>query len=73
AITGIPRDLIVESARMYATAESAVIPWTPITDMQINSTSAIRLHSILRAVTGNLDVIGGETLGGFNPDYIPES
>lgn len=73
AITGIPRDLIVESARMYANAESAVIPWTPITDMQINSTSAIRLHSILRAVTGNLDVIGGETLGGFNPDYIPES
>ena len=73
AITGIPRDLIIESARMYANAESAVIPWTPITDMQINSTSAIRLHSILRAITGNLDVIGGETLGGFNPDYIPES
>ena len=41
--------------------------------MQLNSTSAIRLHSILRAITGNLDILGGEMLGGFNPDYIPES
>ena len=72
-ITGVDRELIAEAARMYANADGAVIPWTPITDMQISSTSAIRLHSILRAVTGNVDVVGGETLGGFNPDYIPES
>ena len=58
---------------MYATADGAVIPWTPITDMQISSTSAIRLHSILRAVTGNIDVAGGETFGGFNASYISES
>ena len=73
AITGVDRDLIAEAARLYATSEGAVIPWTPITDQQVSSTSAIRLHSILRAVTGNLDAVGGETLGGFNPDYIPES
>ncbi len=73
AITGVPRDQIAAAARMYAQADSAVIPWTPITDQQVSSTSAIRLHSILRAVTGNLDVVGGETLGGFNPSYIPES
>ena len=72
-ITGVDRELIAESARMYANADGAIIPWTPITDMQISSTSAIRLHSILRAVTGNLDVVGGETLGGFNKNYIPES
>jgi len=73
AITGVDRELIAEAARMYASADSAVIPWTPITDQQISSTSAIRLHSILRAVTGNLDTPGGEGLGGFNPAYIPES
>ena len=73
AITGVDRDLIAEAARLYATSAGAVIPWTPITDQQVSSTSAIRLHSILRAVTGNLDAVGGETLGGFNPDYIPES
>ena len=62
-ITGVDRELIAEAARTYANADGAIIPWTPITDMQISSTSAIRLHSILRAVTGNLDVVGGETLG----------
>ena len=72
-ITGVDRELIAEAARMYAKADGAIIPWTPITDMQISSTSAIRLHSILRAVTGNLDVVGGESLGGFNQSYIPES
>ncbi len=72
-ITGVDRELIAEAARAYAMADSAVIPWTPITDQQLSSTSAIRLQSILRAITGNLDVVGGESLGGFNPDYIPES
>ena len=72
-ITGVDREQIAAAARMYAQADGAVIPWTPITDMQISSTSAIRLHSILRAVTGNLDIVGGETLGGFNPDFIPET
>ncbi|MCR9277014.1 MAG: molybdopterin-dependent oxidoreductase [Pseudomonadaceae bacterium] len=72
-ITGVDAELIAESARLYANAECAVIPWTPITDMQISSTSAIRLHSILRAITGNLDIPGGEVLGGFNPSYISES
>ena len=73
AITGVDRTLIAEAARVYAGADGAIIPWTPITDMQISSTSAIRLHSILRAVTGNLDVVGGELLGGFHQGYIPES
>ena len=72
-ITGVDRELIAQAARMYATADGAVIPWTPITDMQISSTSAIRLHSILRAVTGNIDIAGGETFGGFNASYISES
>jgi len=73
SITGVDKNLIIEAARTYANANGAVIPWTPITDQQISSTSAIRLHSILRAVTGNLDVVGGETLGGFSDAYIPES
>jgi anaerobic selenocysteine-containing dehydrogenase len=73
AITGVDRELIAEAARLYAGSDGAVIPWTPITDQQISSTSAIRLHSILRAVTGNIDRAGGETLGGFNPNYVPES
>ncbi len=72
-ITGVEPELIAQAARMYAQAESAVIPWTPITDMQVSSTSAIRLQGILRAITGNLDIPGGEILGGFDPSYLPES
>lgn len=67
AITGVPPELIAASARLYA-SRRAIIPWTPITDQQRNSTSAIRLHSILRAICGNLDVQGGEILWGLNPD-----
>ena len=73
AITGVDRDLIAAAARTYATADGAVIPWTPITDMQVSSTSAIRLHSILRAVTGNLDVVGGELLHAPHPGWVPEA
>ncbi|MFT7128684.1 MAG: anaerobic selenocysteine-containing dehydrogenase, partial [Gammaproteobacteria bacterium] len=72
-ITGVDAELIALAARTYATADSAVIPWTPITDMQISSTSAIRLQGILRAITGNIDVPGGEIFSGFDPNYISES
>ena len=72
-ITGIDASQIAEAARLYANADGAVIPWTPITDQQLDSTSGIRLQSILRAITGNLDVVGGELLSGPNPDYRTEA
>ncbi|MFP6581012.1 MAG: molybdopterin-dependent oxidoreductase [Candidatus Hydrogenedentota bacterium] len=72
-LTGCEPELIKEAARMYATSGPSIIPWTPITDMQRNSTSAIRLQGILRSVCGYVDVPGGETLQGFNPDIISES
>lgn len=72
-ITGVDATLIARAARTYATATPAVIPWTPITDQQRNSTSAIRLMCILRALCGNLDIKGGELLHGFHPDILSES
>ena len=72
-ITGCDPEMIAKAARMYATTSPACIPWTPITDMQRNSTSAIRLQGILRAICGNLDIPGGELLGGFPKDLINES
>lgn len=72
-ITGVAPELIAEAARLYATSGPAVIPWTPITDQQRNSTSAIRLMATLRAICGNLDVPGGEVLHGFNDAIVPES
>ena len=72
-LTGCDPDMIAKAARMYATEGPAIIPWTPITDMQRNSTSGIRLQSILRSICGYIDVPGGEHLQGFNPDVINES
>ena len=72
-ITGVDAERIAEAARLYANADGAVIPWTPITDQQLDSTSGIRLQSILRAITGNLDVVGGELLSGPNPSYRTEA
>lgn len=66
-ITSVDAELIAEAVRLYATTKPASIPWSPITDQQISSTSAIRLQCILRALTGNLDVTGGDTFVGFNP------
>ncbi|MEM7017231.1 MAG: molybdopterin-dependent oxidoreductase [Pseudomonadota bacterium] len=72
-ITGVKPELIQQAARMYATAKSAAIPWSPITDQQVSSTSAIRLQCILRAITGNLDIKGGEVFNGFNPGIRSDS
>lgn len=72
-ITGCDPDSIRQAARIYATHGPSVIPWTPITDMQRNSTSAIRLQSILRSVCGYVDVPGGEALQGLHPSVISES
>lgn len=77
ALTGVAESDIRESARMYATAKGAIIPWSPITDQQVSSTSAIRAISILRSITGNLDAPGGEMLmgteeGGVMPESVLE-
>ena len=62
-ITGIPSDLAVKAARMYATAKPAIFPWGYGLDKQgINSTQCARARAILRAITGNLEVPGGESL-----------
>jgi len=60
-ITSVPADLVVESARMYATSRPAVIPFGLGLDKQgINATQCARGRAIIRAITGNLEVPGGE-------------
>lgn len=73
SITGVDPELIIAAARMYATTKPGCIPWSPITDQQVSSTSAIRLQAILRALTGNLDVPGGDRFFGFNPNVISDT
>jgi len=63
-ITQIPQEKIAASARIYATTKPAVITWGLGIDLQgVNATQAARARCILRAITGNLDMEGGERLG----------
>ena len=61
-ITMVPVELIVGAARLYATTKPAVIPFGYGLDKQgVNATQSARGRAILRAITGNLEVPGGET------------
>lgn len=64
-ITGVDADLIVEAARMYATSGPARIAFgvAPTQLGEGASRSALLGRAILRAISGNLDVPGGEPLG----------
>lgn len=72
-ITGVEPELIAKAARLYAESKPACIPWSPITDQQVSSTSAIRLQCALHALCGNLDVKGGEMMVGFNSRFRSDS
>jgi len=60
-ITWVPLEKIVEAARMYARNKPASIPWgTRCSHIGRNATDVERTRCILRAITGNLDVDGGD-------------
>lgn len=64
-ITGVPEEEIVQSARLYANSKPASIIWGVKSDMQgKNVTSITHAKCILRAITGNLDIKGGDMLSG---------
>ena len=62
-ITGIPAEKIVESARTYATNKPSSIAYGVAADhFGINGTRVEHARVILRAITGNLGVFGGELI-----------
>jgi len=67
-ITWLTPEQVAETARCYATTKPAVITWGLGLDKQgVNATQAARARCLLRALTGNLDVPGGELLGWADP------
>ncbi|MCK4273598.1 MAG: molybdopterin-dependent oxidoreductase, partial [Dehalococcoidales bacterium] len=69
-ITWLPADSIKEAARLYATTGPAVLHHRIGVEHNINSTQTDRAFAILIALTGNLDVKGGNLCqllpGGFS-------
>ena len=63
----VDADLIKETAKIYATTKPACIIDGNGIDMQLNIFDATRAICILRAITGNIDIPGGD----FIPQPIP--
>jgi len=59
-ITWVKKELIEEIARMYATRRPACIQMGNAFEQNVNSFQTVRAISILKALTGNLSVPGGE-------------
>ncbi len=63
-ICWIPEETIAAAAKMYAGIKPAAITWGLGIDLQgVNAMQAVRARCILRAITGNLEIAGGELLG----------
>jgi len=58
-VTWVKKELIRKAARIYATIKPACINWGVPTEQTLNCTDCTRLLTGLMAVTGNLDVAGG--------------
>jgi len=61
-ITWIPAEKILQAARDYATIKPAVLHRRVAIEHNINSTQTCRSFAILIALTGNIDVPGGNLL-----------
>ncbi len=65
-ITGVKAELIREAARAYAAAKPAQIAWGLAIDMKSNGMQAGHTIIALEAITGNIDVPGGQLIGDVN-------
>ncbi len=61
-ISWVPEETIREMARLYATTKPACLLWGNGLDQSVNCFQTARALLILRAVTGNIDVPGGDVL-----------
>ena len=71
-ITWVPAEKIRQAARMYATIKPAVIVHAMGLEQLANSIETLHARYILTAITGNLDVKGGEELRSTHPQLREE-
>jgi anaerobic selenocysteine-containing dehydrogenase len=58
----VPAQTIIDAARFYAKSKPAAIQWGLAVDTQIAGVDVAWIICILRAITGNLDVPGGDIM-----------
>ncbi len=69
AITGIPADQIQQAARLYAVARPAALQWGNALEHDMNVFDATRALVCLMAITGNLEVPGGN-INAHDPEVM---
>ncbi len=60
-ITWVPADKIRQAARMYATIKPACLSPGVAIEFGVNTTNTVHAFYSLSAVTGNVDILGGDT------------
>jgi len=61
-ITWVPKEKIIQAARLFASTKPAGIQWGVAIEQQINCADNDRLLMALMGITGNIDVPGGQVL-----------
>lgn len=69
-ITTVPADMILQVARLYAQEKPSVIQWGNGIDQSTDNVQTARAMCILRAITGNLGIPGGE-IEWAEPSILP--
>ena len=67
-ITWVPQEKIIQAARLFAATKPAAIQWGVAIEQQINCADNNRTLMALMAITGNIDIPGGQVL--FNSPKI---
>ncbi len=62
-ITGVPAAQITEAVRLYASSKPAILDWGLGIEQNSNCLQTVRAIACLRALSGNIDVPGGDILG----------
>ena len=71
-ITWVPRNEMIEAAHLYASSKPACIQWGVGIEQNLNCIDADRSLIYLVAMTGNLDIPGGNVIFGL-PPVLPRS
>jgi len=61
-ITWVPKEKIIEAARLFANTKPAAIQWGVAIEQQINCADNNRALMALMGITGNIDTRGGQVL-----------
>ncbi|EKO38809.1 MAG: anaerobic dehydrogenase, typically selenocysteine-containing [Solidesulfovibrio magneticus str. Maddingley MBC34] len=63
ARTGVPAGLMLEAARRYALEKPSILDWGVSLEQNPNCLQTVRAVAVLRGLTGNLDIPGGDVFG----------